>query len=100
MTLVAVDITNILKLLFSTIYNIYLFLNSIEFTAFGYNFTLLGIMIGLLFLIILIKFMRFGFETGLGDEIKSSRAENKLYSSERKRLDLYWFNKGGYKNDK
>ena len=77
MKLMAVDITNHLQMLFNFIYEVYKFLNSIEFTAFGFNFTLLGILLGLIFLIVLIKFLKFGFEEGTRAEISYRRAENR-----------------------
>lgn len=77
MNLLAVDITNHLQTLFNFIYEVYKFLNSIEFTAFGFNFSLLGILLGLIFLIFLVKFMKFGYEEGARAEISYRRAENR-----------------------
>lgn len=73
----AVDITEHLRVLFNTIYQVYNFLASIEFVAFGYTFNLLGLMFGFVFLVILIKALTFGFDTGIRDELKSMREENK-----------------------
>lgn len=77
MLLGAVDITEHLKVLFNVIYEVYKFLNSIEFIAFGYKFTLFGILFGFVFLVILIKALTFGFDTGVRDELKNMREENK-----------------------
>lgn len=72
-----VDITEHLTAIFNFIYSIYNFLNEIKFTAFEFEFTLLGIFLSLIFLVILIKFMKFGFEEGADSSIKYHRAENK-----------------------
>ena len=77
MMVLVVDVTKHLKVLFQFVYGIYNFLNSLEFTAFGFRFTLLGLLLGFIFLVVVIKFMKFGFETGVSAEIKYMRAENK-----------------------
>lgn len=78
MYLGVVDITNHLQVLFNTIYKIYIFLNSIEFVAFGFKFSLFGIMFAFVFLVVLIKALRFGFDVGISSDLKSSREENKI----------------------
>lgn len=82
MFVLAVDITQHLQLLFDFVNKIYLFLNSLEISAFGFTFTLLGIFLSLSFLIVLVKFLKFGFEDGPSSSIKYSRVENN-HTSER-----------------
>ena len=77
MLLLSVDITNHLKSIFDFIYSIYEFLNSLEFSAFGFDFSLLGIFLALIILILLVKFMKFGIEEGASSSIKYHRSENK-----------------------
>ena len=77
MNFLAVDITSHLSSIFDFIYDVYNFLNSLEFTAFGFNFSLLGIFLALIILTALVKFMKFGFEEGASSSIKYRRAENR-----------------------
>ena len=77
MNIGAIDLTNHFQLLFNLIYDLYNFLNSLEFTVFGYTFTYLGVFISFVFLVVLIKFLKFGFEVSISSEIEQRRSENK-----------------------
>ena len=73
----AVDITEHLNLIFGFMNDVYACLDSIEFTAFGFHFTLFGILFGSVFLLVIVEFMRFGFLNGGRSELKYLREENK-----------------------
>lgn len=73
---VAVDVTGQFQLIFNTINSIYKFLMSLEFTAFGFTFSYLGFLFSFIFLVILIKFLKFGFESGASSYISYKKKEN------------------------
>ena len=76
MLILETDITAPLQVLFDTISNIYNLLNCLEFTAFGFNFTFLGLFLAFIVLAAIIKFIKFGFEEGASSSLRYSRVEN------------------------
>ena len=53
------------------------FLNNLKFTAFGYEFSYLGIFIAFIICVMIFKLFRFGFESDVGESLKFARDENK-----------------------
>lgn len=82
MNVLVVDLTQHLQLIFNFINNVYEFLLNVKFIAFGFEFSLLGIFLALMLLIIVIKFMKFGFESETSSLIRYSRVENKKNTSD------------------
>ena len=82
-----VDVTNVFDFVFDSIYNVYTFLNGISFTAFGFHFTLLGIFLSLIILVVLINIFRFGFTNEVGSNINFHRIENRKESYKNKNYE-------------
>ena len=80
MIICSTDVTKQFQFIFDGINGIYNFLLGVEFTAFGFTFSLLGIFIAFMFLVIVIKFLKFGFEDGVSSVIHYHRKENKKSS--------------------
>lgn len=74
----AIEVTNQFQFIFDFIGKVYTYLMSIEFTAFGFTFSLLGIIFSLIFASFLISFLKFGFEVGADTGIRYARQENKM----------------------
>ena len=71
-----VDVTGPFSWIFNSIYGIYNFLSSIKFSAFGFTFSFLGLFLAFIFLVVVIKFLKFGFEEGSSSYIHNKRREN------------------------
>ncbi len=72
----AIDITGHLSTIFSFFGDVLRFLNGLTFTAFGFEFSYLGIFVSFIFLVFLVKFLKFGIEESVSSSIKYKREEN------------------------
>ena len=72
-----IDLSSHIQFIFDFIYSIFSYLNSLTFTAFGFTFSYLGIFVAFNFLVLIIKFLKFGFQSSASESIRFSRNENK-----------------------
>ena len=84
------DVTGIFQNIFNGINQVYIFMSNVRFSAFGFNFSLLGIFLSFMLLVVIIRALKHGFDDEVTSRISFNRSIKlkKKYSEKLKNKNL------------